>query len=257
MKDILRLVTTRAIDAAIPGTGMVGRFVPPGQLPAIEARVAQTCRRAMAAALPGSGQQLIAARGLAYAAGADEVPLMLAWLAGSDVPTGLEMDTEMRWTVLTRLAATGAVARHDIDLEASRDHTASGVEHAARCRAALPDADAKAQAWQVIMVDDSRSNRLIDAAAEGFWSPHHRELTESYVPRFFDDAPAMTARRPPWVAIHAAECAYPRFAVEPETVARAERLIARTDVTPGLRRAVVDYTDDLRRALLGRTLERS
>jgi aminopeptidase N len=98
---------------------------------------------------------------------------------------------------------------------------------------------------------------LVDATAEGFWSAHHTDITQPYVTRYFADAPAMAARRTQAVSIPVAEAGYPRFAVEPATAVLADELIARTDVSPGLRRAVVDYTDDLRRALIGRTLERS
>ncbi len=257
MKDLLRVVTARPVDAGVPVTGIVSRFVSPNRLEAVEATIAEACLEALRAAESGSGRQLIAMRGVVYAAGADEVPLLRDWLAGVNVPAGVDVDVELRWMVLARLAALGAVGPDDIDEMLARDHTAGGVEHAARCRAALPDPDSKAAAWAVMMTDDSASNRLVAAAAQGFWSGRHTEVTQSYVARYFDEAPAMTARRSQWVGIEIAEAGYPRYAVEPETVALAEHLIARTDVSPGLRRAVVDYTDDLRRALAGRTLDRS
>jgi aminopeptidase N len=257
MKDLLRVVTARAVDAGNPATGIVARFVAPSRLEAVESTIAQACLSAMRAAPAGSGRQLIAARGVAYAAGTDEVPMLRDWLAGANVPSGLETDVDLRWTVLTRLATLGAVGAADIDEMLARDHTAGGVEHAARCRAALPDPDAKAAAWAVMMTDDNASNRLVGAAAQGFWSARNTDVTRPYVTRYFDEAPAMAARRSQWVAIEIAEAGYPRYAVEPEIVAASERLIARTDVSPGLRRAVVDYTDDLRRAVVGRTLDRS
>jgi aminopeptidase N len=113
--------------------------------------------------------------------------------------------------------------------------------------------------WDDLWLNESFAEYMgyLVTAAQGFWSARHGEVTRSYVRRYFDEAPAMAARRSPAVAIDVAEGAYPRFAVDPQTVALAEGLIARTDVSPGLRRAVVDYTDDLRRALAGRTLERS
>jgi hypothetical protein len=51
--------------------------------------------------------------------------------------------------------------------------------------------------------------------------------------------------------------AFPRFAVEPDTLAQLGQLLRRTDLTPVLHRGVVDLTDDLRRALAGRRLEKS
>ena len=46
--------------------------------------------------------------------------------------------------------------------------------------------------------------------------------------------------------------AYPRYAVAPRTRELAAALLARDDLVPGLRRAVVDADDDLRRALAAR-----
>ncbi len=97
-----------------------------------------------------------------------------------------------------RLCVLGAATAADIDAEYDRDRTAAGVEYAARCRAALPRPAAKAEAWRVIIADDELSNRLILAAAEGFWQPQQTELTAAYVSRFFDEVPAMAARRSPY-----------------------------------------------------------
>jgi aminopeptidase N len=74
------------------------------------------------------------------------------------------------------------------------------------------------------------------------------------VQRFFDDAPAMAARRAPVVASRVADIAYPRYAVSQSTVECSERLLAAPDVPAFLHRAVVDATDELRRALAGRRL---
>ena len=47
--------------------------------------------------------------------------------------------------------------------------------------------------------------------------------------------------------------AYPRFAVEPGTLAAAQARLSRGDLHPAVRRAMVDATDDLQRALSIRT----
>jgi aminopeptidase N len=67
----------------------------------------------------------------------------------------------------------------------------------------------------------------------------------------------MAARRTPQVIFQVCYYSYPRYAVDPSTVAAADAMLARTDVHPVVRRVVVDFTDDLRRALAARTLERS
>jgi aminopeptidase N len=230
------------------------RFLAPAAQPAGLAALAGACRAALVAAAPGSSMQLSAARGYVRAAGHGDVNALNGWLAGTNVPAGLEIDTDLRWTVIARLAALGAVTAADIDAEYERDHSVRGAEAAGRCRAALPDEAAKAEAWRVIIEDETLSNRMVLAAAEGFWQSGQLELTAPYVQRYFAEMAGMAARRPPMVAQRVATLAYPRFAVAAETLAAARAMLARPDLTPGLARAVVDATDDLERALGARTL---
>jgi len=257
LQDLVRFATSRLVDARFPHTGVIDRFLPAEAQPAARATIARALLGAMDAAPPGGGIQLIAARGFISSAGPEDVSRLRGWLDGSQTPAGLEIDAEMRWTLLGRLAVLGAVGEDDIGAEHERDRSASGAEHAARCRAARPDVDAKAAAWRIIVADDSLSNRLVGAAAEGFWQPQHTELTRPYVPRYFDEMLAAAARRSPMMTLLVSEAAYPRHAVEPETVEAAQRMLARPDVTLGLRRVVTDYTDELRRALAGRSLVRA
>jgi len=257
LQDLVRFATSRLVDARFPHTGVVDRFLPAEAQPAARATIATALLSAMDAAPPGGGIQLIAARGFISSAGPEDVFRLRGWLDGSDIPTGLEVDAEMRWTVLGRLAVLGAVGENDIEAEYERDRSASGAEHAARCRAARPDVHAKAAAWRIIVADDSLSNRLVGAAAEGFWQPQQTDFTRPYVQRYFDEMPTAAARRSQMMTLLVSEAAYPRHAVEPETVEAAQRMLARPDLTPSLRRVVIDYTDELQRALAGRSLVRA
>jgi aminopeptidase N len=253
LKDVMGFATVRAEAAAFAFTGMVDRFLPPEQHGPARATLATAFRSAMDAAPPASGVQLLASRGYVAAAGPEEVGRLRGWLAGSGVPAGLEMDADSRWAVLAQLAILGEIGSREIDAEYEADHTAQGAERAARTRALLPDPATKAEAWHQIMNDDSLSNRLITAVADGFWHPRHSDLTNSYVERFFGEAPAMARRRSAAIVYGVALRAYPRFAVTPETVTASERMLAEPDLNPTLRRVVVDHTDELRRALAGRT----
>jgi aminopeptidase N len=237
--DVLRL-SRRLIDRYLD---------PDGRAVALE-HVAQACDRLMVTGPDDPSLRLAAARGL-VAATADAGRLA-GWLAGTGVPAGVVVDTDFRWLVLQRLAVLGAVGTGDIEAELATDRSATGAENAARCRAALPEPAAKQRAWQAIVDDLTLSNRLVEAAAQGFWQPEQAELTESYVERYFTDMPAMTRRRSPWVADALARLAFPQYAVSPRTLELADALLARDDVTPGLRRAVTDAQDDVRRALTAR-----
>jgi aminopeptidase N len=253
VRDLTRFVTNRAIDATFVHGGLLGRFLPPTRVAACDAEIAAAFRAMLDAAARGSGLDLSAARGLIAAAGPDDADELCDWLVHG-APAGLEMDAELRWAVFARLAVLGAAAEADLDAEADRDNTASGAVHAARCRASRPDPAAKERAWRSIVDDDGLSNRQLVAAAEGFWHPSQHELTESYVERYFTEMPEMARRRTPNMIAQIGTAAYPRYAVDPATIAAAEAVLERSDLNPVLRRVVVDCTDELRRALAARRL---
>ncbi|MBF9133117.1 aminopeptidase N [Plantactinospora sp. S1510] len=234
---------------------LLDRYLDPDVRAAAQEQLAGACDRLLAAAPPGSSRQLAAVRGLIGAT--VDTALLAGWLAGEHVPDGLVVDAELRWAVLRRLAVLGAVGEPEIAAEQAADPSATGAERAATCRAALPDPDAKGRVWQVVTGDTTLSNRLLEANATGFWQPEQTELTASYVERYFAEMPEAARRRTPWVADQVAGLAYPRYAVAGRTRELAAALLARDDLPAGLRRVVTDADDDLRRALLSRTLSRA
>ncbi|GAA0399726.1 MULTISPECIES: aminopeptidase N [Micromonospora] len=240
-----------AEDVLALSRSLVDRYLDPSMRQTALAVIDKACRRMLDTALAGGSMQLAAARG--RIAATTDAALLTGWLDGRGVPDGLAIDTELRWKILGRLVVLGAAGAAEIEAEATADRSAAGAEHAARCRAALPDPAAKQAAWEMIVTDTTVSNRLIEATATGFWQPEQAELTAEYVPRFFADMPAMARLRTPWVADEVAKLAFPRYAVAQPTREAAAALLSRDDLTPGLRRVITDADDDLRRALVART----
>ncbi|MEU7756287.1 aminopeptidase N [Micromonospora sp. NPDC049101] len=240
-----------AEDVLTLSRSLVDRYLDPLTRSAALARVAEACQRLLDGAPAGESLQLAAARG--WITATTDADLLVGWLAGRDVPAGLRVDAELRWAVLRRLVVLGAAGEAEIAVEAAADNSSTGAERAARCRAALPDPAAKQAAWEIIVRDTELSNRLLEATAEGFWQPEQAELTAAYVERYFTDMPAAARRRTPWTADRVAKLAFPRYAVAQPTREAAAALLARDDLTPGLRRVVTDADDDLRRALVART----
>ncbi|NLU78922.1 aminopeptidase N [Micromonospora sp. HNM0581] len=230
---------------------LVDRYLDPLARRSALVGVADSCWRLLEGAEPGMSLQLAAARGLI--ATSVDVELLSGWLAGRAVPAGLAVDAELRWALLSRLVVLGAAGAAEIADELVADPSATGAERAARCRAALPEPAAKRAAWEIIVSNTELSNRLVEATAAGFWQPEQAELTSGYVGRYFDDMPAAAQLRTPWVADDVANLAFPRYAVSQPTRQAAAALLARDDLTPGLRRVVTDADDDLRRALVART----
>ncbi|MEU8020142.1 aminopeptidase N [Micromonospora parva] len=240
-----------AEDVLTLSRSLVDRYLDPLARSTALARIAGACQRLLDDAPAGESLQLAAARG--WIAATTDADLLVGWLAGRDVPAGLKVDAELRWAALRRLVVLGAAGEAEIAVEAAADVSATGAERAARCRAALPDPAAKQAAWEIIVRGDGLSSRLLEATAEGFWQPEQADLTAVYVDRYFAEMPAAAERRTVWTAGRVAALAFPRYAVAQPTWDAATALLAREDLTPGLRRVVTDAADDLRRALVART----
>ncbi|MFH0176720.1 aminopeptidase N [Streptomyces cacaoi] len=225
------------------------RYVTPEQRPAAVATLSALCRDLIRRTEDGDhpGLRLIAVRHFIDVAAHPDT--IAAWLADGTVPGGPELDPDLRWRVLARLAVLGATDERAIAAELDRDPSATGQEGAARCRAALPDADAKRTAWAAMFDDDNLSNYLFTATAQGFWQPEQTDLVADYVPRFYQDAVAVAARRGPAIAEAAGRWAFPAHAVDPDTLRLGEACLTDADPIPALRRKLVDQLDDLARAL--------
>ncbi|MEU4608459.1 aminopeptidase N [Kribbella sp. NPDC023972] len=218
-----------------------------GYLPYDESRgaVADALGNKLATAEPGSSLQLATVRG--FIATTDDAELLQAWLDGSRVPDGLAVDAELRWALVLRLVRLNVFGAAEIDRELALDTSTEGVNHAARCRAALPDG--KEAAWTRIMTDPTVGVQELLAAADGFWHPGQSAITAPYVDRFFTDIHHTAEIRSGMVVPLTVQRIVPEFVVDPELLARAEALVADETVAPGIRRQTANFADNLRKAV--------
>ncbi|CAG7572608.1 aminopeptidase N [Barrientosiimonas humi] len=162
------------------------RFVAPQHRDTTRGRFAAGLLDLARSAEPGSDAQLQLVQAFAGQAGSDEhAAVVRGWLSGEDPLPGLAVDTEMRWTLLTSLAAAGVAQAADIDAELQRDRTSTGAERAARALAARPTAEAKDEAWQRAL-DPTTPNQTRRATAHGFQVAHDRSLLQPYVARYHE-----------------------------------------------------------------------
>ncbi|MEU6475753.1 aminopeptidase N [Streptomyces sp. NPDC047017] len=234
---------------AFAGPQLTDRYLSPGRRPAALATLTALCRDLIRRTEDGDhpGLRLIAVRHfIATAAHPDTIA---AWLADGTVPGGPELDPALRWRVLARLAVLGATDEAAIAAELARDPSATGQEGAARCRAALPDPAAKRAAWEAMFTSDDLSNYLFTATAQGFWQPEQADLVQEYVPRYYDDAIAVAARRGPAIADAAGHWAFPAHDIDVTHLLLGESRLRESAPVPALRRRLVDQLDDLARAL--------
>ena len=229
------------------------RYLPPGQRGAALAGLTSLCRDLLGPRPADDGEmRLVATRGLIdSASGPEDISALWSWLAAGRVPGGPDLDSRLRWQILLRLTVLGAASRAEIEHDADQDATAAGRLSAARCRAALPDLEAKQAAWDA-MLSGTLSGYELTATAQGFWHADQAELLSGYVPRYFAalaDAAANGA-----VGLARAWCrhGFPQHAVDAVTVRAAERCLETGALGQGsgsLRRLLADQLEDLRRAV--------
>ncbi len=225
---------------------LAGPYAKPTDRAERTGRVHDVALSVMERAAVGSDRQLVALRVALRSAVDDRV--LRRWL-DRGLPLGVSMDPELRWSLVRRIVAlTGDHAV--LDAATAADRSTAGRVHAAWCRAATPDPEAKRSAWALITQPSSLSAYELYATAEGFFEPGQSELTEAYVERYFAEIAATAAFRTGWMLGELATKAFPASAVSPPALALAEAFLATDGIAPPIRRAVVDATDKLRRALV-------
>jgi len=215
--------------------------------------LADTARAALATAEPGSGFQLAWARAFNSAARrSEDLAVLRGWLDGVDVPTGLAVDTELRWSLLSTLVAHGAATPAEIEEELNRDRTASGERQAALVGALVPTAESKAETWRRLTSDEKLPNWLQRSLLQGFYHPSQLPLTEPYRVKFFDVVDEIWATRDSEPAQEFVYFAYPGSHVSTDTVAMTDAWLAVEGHPAPLRRLVAEGRDGVVRARTAR-----
>ncbi len=150
----------------------------------LELEIARKLSELTKKAEAGSDRQLQLTRAAISFAPTSELATYQGWLAGKEVPAGLNMDNAMRWTVIQKLAEAGLVTEEDIENEKiTRDNTASGANEAASALGALSSAEAKIKAWEKIIAGNI-PNSVQRAMSHGF-TAGDVQLLLPYVDKYF------------------------------------------------------------------------
>ncbi len=180
------LTTTKQIPAQL-GTAAAAYCAP--QHRAATLRVVAERLGAMAeSAEPGTDRQFQLVGAFAKVAHSEaDVARIRAAFDGSQPYPGLEVDQDLRWHLLTSLAAAGAAGAAEIDAELERDNTTNGREHAFLAMAARPTAEAKAEAWRLAVEEEGQPNSVVVALGNGFNRAHDPQaLLSDYVAKWHD-----------------------------------------------------------------------
>ncbi|MFE7720881.1 aminopeptidase N [Nocardia rhizosphaerihabitans] len=210
----------------------------------------------------GSDHQLAFVNALTGALLAPRHTGVLAQLLDGDPAAGLPgltVDTDLRWRIVTALAAAGqidadGVDSPTIDAELAGDPTAAGKRQAAAAATARPIAEVKEQAWATVMGDDSVPNITARAIVGGFAPAGQGELLTPYVDKYFAEIPAVWERRSSEVAQTVVIGLYPHWAITEDAVAKADEFLA-GDHPPALYRLVSEGRAGIERSLRAREFD--
>jgi aminopeptidase N len=193
------------------------------------------------ALLARSGQQLDNVAGL---------------LDGSITLTGLTVDQDLRWELVASLVVGGRMGQEQIDAELARDNTSSGQNAAALAQAAIPTPEAKAAAWESIVVKGELSNAIQASAVAGFTRVLDTRLLEPYSEKYFEAVPGIVAERTHALAQQIVVGLYPAQLTTQETVDRTDAFLAALpEESAALRRMMLENRDGVARALRARAAD--
>ncbi|MBY0443163.1 MAG: ERAP1-like C-terminal domain-containing protein, partial [Mycobacteriaceae bacterium] len=218
------------------------------------------------AAQPGSDHQLAFLNTLCSSVLSDQHTTLLHALLDQDPAewglAGLQVDTDLRWRIVTALATAGVIdadgpATPMIDAEALRDPSAAGQRQCAQAKAARPQLAVKNEAWTTVVEDDTLPNITSRAIIAGIVAPGQGELLAPLAARYFEAIPGIWARRSSEVAQTVVIGLYPYWDISDEGIAAADRFLARPEpeVPAALRRLVLEGQATVQRALKARRFD--
>ena len=186
----------------------------------------------------------------AHAQSAAQLDAVGALFSGGGTLEGLDVDTDLRWELLTSLVAGGRAGFPEIDDELARDNTSNGQRAAALAKAAIPTPEAKAAVWDSVVVRDEHSKAIQQSQIAGFIRVHDTELLAPYVEPYFAAVPDIVKSRTHELSQQIVLGLYPSQLTTAETVERTDQFLQSlgSDM-PSLRRLMLESRDGVVRAL--------
>ena len=139
----------------------------------------------MQSSAPASDLQLLYSRAFAANAHTPEQIKNVRGILNGEIK-GLKVDTDRRWDFLIALTERGATTQAELDAELATDNTTSGNLLFETAKAATPNAEAKAYAFNTVMHQDAQTS-VRSALVAGFQRPIQRHLLTPFVDLYFEN----------------------------------------------------------------------
>jgi aminopeptidase N len=220
-------------------------------------------RALLEGAEPGSDKQLTFVRSLTGTMGKRIPPssfggaarseegldLLAGLLDGSVVLEGLTVAADLRWSLVTALAAHGRANRDRVLAELAEDNTISGQERAGAALAVIPSAETKAEAWEQAAVRDGVPNETQRSIAYVFDTSGQQDVLRPYLERYLAAADTIWEEKGTQIASTMLEYMFPRSLTGQETLDRVDAWLESSHANPAAKRYVLEARGDIVRAL--------
>lgn len=199
----------------------------------------------------GSDRQLALVRSFSAVATTDlQINRVAEILDGKEKIQGLNIDTDLRWTLLRRLVVMGKRDLAAIEEELKRDDTAMGREHAAGAKAAIPTLEAKQIAWTLVTTNESLPNSEIHSALGGLSYIDHAEIMKNFIDKYFESVATLWNSRTHEIGQSLVTGLFPSSNITQEVIEKSDKFLAENkDLAVGALRIIIEQRDALARAL--------
>jgi aminopeptidase N len=172
-------------------------------------------------------------------------------LSGKAQLDGLEIDTDLRWELLTSLAVGGKATKARIDVELEADNTANGQKAHAAALAAMPDIKAKQEMFNRLVDTDEMSNALVNSASLAFGRVLETSLLEPFVDQYFAKVLQIWEQKSYHMAEYLLVNLYPLSLANPTLVEQTEAFLKNPELSsrPALKRIIIENLAGVVRAI--------
>ena len=174
----------------------------------------------------------------------------LRTLARVGDPVAPPDDVDLRWRALVRRAELGADVTGDVQRLLEQDPDPESWVRALIVRAASPDADDKAAAWQRWAVDRTVPIGSVKEVGAAFWRPGQHDVLAPYTDRFVELLPELD-RGGMVNGMEYGVWLFPQFGIEAADLPRV--IAAAESAAPIVLKTVIERADVVQRMLQSRT----
>jgi aminopeptidase N len=172
-------------------------------------------------------------------------------LSGKTQLDGLEIDTDLRWELLTALSVGGKATKERIDVELEADNTANGQKAHAAAIAGMPDQKSKQEMFDKLVNTDEMSNALVNSASLAFGRVLDSSVLEPFVDQYFSKVLSVWENKSYHMAEYLLVNLYPLALANKTLADQTEQFLKNPELAskPALKRIIIENLANVQRAL--------